>query len=153
MLDKQRAELGYIYGEHYGPHDLRKRELGTGLTLYDTAWNLGIQFDVLERAVLEGGIELARQVFPRCWFDRDRCREGLKSLAEYHWRKIERLSTEERIAWANVPEHDPSSHGADSFRYMATAIQEGVTATVDMTKRHRIVDQYREGRQESVMSV
>jgi hypothetical protein len=152
VLDTRRAELGYIYGNHYGPHDLRKRELGTGLALYETAWDLGIEFDVLQRGTLEGGIELVRQILPRCWFDTDRTDSGLDCLINYKWKKIENMSSENRPVYASMPQHDWSSHGADAFRYLAEAVSGGITID-DPRIRYRVVDAYRPEQEISSMAM
>jgi len=152
VLDDKRSSEGYIYGTHYAPFDINKRELSTGQTLYDTAWGLGIEFDVLDRAVLEGGIELVRQILPRCWFDQKRTDAGMDCLINYKWKKLETMSTEDRAVYASKPLHDWTSHGADAFRYLATAVQDGIVATVDVTTRRRVVDQYRPEKTTSMMA-
>ena len=40
-------EKGYTYGEHWAPHDIRVRELGTGKSRRDTARNHGIDFQIV----------------------------------------------------------------------------------------------------------
>jgi len=124
-LDDKRLSHGWIYGRHFAPHDIEAREMGTGDTRRQTASALGINFDVIPRTRLEDGIEAARQLLPRCWFDESTCSEGLKALCEYKWRKVERLSQEDNPVYATTPEHDWASHGADAFRYLAQAVQMG----------------------------
>jgi hypothetical protein len=62
------------------------------------------------------GIEMARTTIPRCSFDKDGCRDGIEALRQYRadWQ-------EKKGVMALRPLHDWSSHGADSFRYLATA--------------------------------
>ena len=122
LLDDKRLANGWIYGRHFAPHDIEARELGTGDTRLMTARNLGINFDVIPRTGLEDGIEAVRQLLPRSWFDETTCGEGLKALCEYKWRKVERLSQDDKPVYAANPEHDWSSHGADAFRYLSQAV-------------------------------
>jgi len=129
-MDHKRRENGWLYGEHFAPHDIQQRELSTGNTRLDTARSLGIEFTVLPREGLEDGIEAARQTLDRCWFDSVRCREGLKSLSEYHWRKLESVSTDEKPVYSRNPEHDWSSHGADAFRYLSAAVRGGMVSAI-----------------------
>ena len=125
VLDDKRIEGGWIYGRHFAPHDIEARELGTGDTRRQTADKLGIRFEVIPRTAIEDGIECVRQVLPRAWFDEQRCEIGLKCMCEYKWRKIERLSAEEKPVYAIQPEHDWASHGADAFRTGAQALAMG----------------------------
>lgn len=110
-------DKGYLYGNHYGPHDLEVRELGTGKSRREMAYELGIAFRTVARIPLEDGIHAARMLIPRCYFDRDACREGLEALRHYHraWRDRTR-------DFANSPVHDWSSHSADAFRTMAVGL-------------------------------
>lgn len=104
----------YLYGKHYAPHDIEVKELGTGRSRLETARSLGITFQVLPKLRVEDGIEAARNIFPRCWFDKTKCARGLDALASYRkeW-------DEKRQEFKNHPYHDWASHGADAFRYFA----------------------------------
>ena len=62
-------EKGYTYGEHWAPHDIRIRELGTGKSRRDTARNYGIDFNIVPNIGLDDGIDAMRLLLPRCWFD------------------------------------------------------------------------------------
>jgi len=52
----------------------------------------------------------------RVWFDRDRCQRGIDCLENYHRAYKDKLET-----FAEKPEHDWASHGADAFRYLVWA--------------------------------
>lgn len=54
-------------------------------------------------------IECARRLFPRMWFDAERCEGGLEAIGFYH----EKRDDKRNIGLG--PEHDWSSHGADAF--------------------------------------
>lgn len=41
---KMLAEKDYLYGTHNAPHDIEVRELGTGKSRREIAWDLGINF-------------------------------------------------------------------------------------------------------------
>jgi phage terminase large subunit len=102
---------GYAYGTHWAPHDIAVKELGTGLSRLDTAHQLGIHFKVSERTSLEDGINAARMLLPRCWFDGEKCAKGLEALQHYRWDYNTRIHE-----YKPVPVHDWASHGADAFR-------------------------------------
>ena len=63
-------------------------------------------------------IEAARRVFPRCWFNEKTTEAGRDALGYYHERKDENRNV------GLGPEHDWSSHCADSFGYMAVSYEE-----------------------------
>ena len=110
---------GYTYGKHYAPHDISVRELGSGLSRMDTAAKLGIRFERIPQQSLEDGIHAARLIFPRVWIDAEKCRPGIEALQHYRWDYNERMGE-----FRSRPVHDWSSHAADAFRYLATALKE-----------------------------
>ncbi len=63
---------------------------------------------------MEDGINAARQLFTRCYFDEVKCKDGLEALMNYRWDFNTRIDE-----FKPVPVHDWASHGADAFRYMA----------------------------------
>ena len=65
---------------------------------------------------LQDGIEAARLVLPRCWFDESGTYEGLEHLRAYMREWDERTQT-----YRNKSKHDQHSHASDSFRYLALA--------------------------------
>lgn len=99
-----------------GPHDLAVRDFSTGVSRYEIALRLGLQFEVLPKLRLEDGIEAVRGILDRCIFDREACRYGIEHLRAYR-RKRSGDGT-----LMNVPEHGPESHAADAFRYLALGL-------------------------------
>lgn len=108
------SERGYTYNKHWAPHDIEVRELGTGKSRKEVAGNHGIRFEVVPRLSIEDGIEAARVLIPRCWFDADKCDRGIEALKSYRKKYDDKLRT-----WSSSPLHDWASHGADAFRYLA----------------------------------
>jgi hypothetical protein len=104
----------YVYSKHWAPHDIEVRELGSGRSRKETASNLGLQFQVVPNLPIEDGIEAARSLLSRCWFDREKTERGLNALGSYHKAYDEKLRD-----WKSFPNHDWSSHAADAFRYLA----------------------------------
>lgn len=66
-------------------------------------------------------IEAARRLFPSIWFNADTTEAGRDALGWYH----EKRSQDDRNIGLG-PEHDWSSHGADSFGLMCVAYEEPV---------------------------
>ncbi len=114
----------YSYGKHWAPHDIQVRELSSGRSRLEVAAAQGITFEVTPRlhhdvaGEVEEGIHAARMLFPRCWFDAERCRAGLEALMNYRRDYNQRLNE-----FKATPVHDWSSHGADAFRGLAVRHQ------------------------------
>jgi hypothetical protein len=116
---KHLASLDYIYDRHYAPHDIEVRELGTGKSRRETAYDLGLNFMVVPKLPLEDGIHAAQIILQRCYFDNTSCKDGLEALRQYH-----RAYDEKKRSFRPSPVHDWSSHAADAFRYLAVGIKE-----------------------------
>ena len=108
----------YHYGDHLAPHDIEVRELGSGKSRLETAYNLGIRFRVIPKMKIADGINAARMMLPKCYFDDDKCAVGLECLKQYRqdW-------DDKRQIFRNHPRHDFTSHAADAFRYLAVGLQ------------------------------
>jgi len=113
------ADKDYLYGTHNAPHDIEVRELGSGKSRREVAWDLGINFRVVPKLPLEDGIHAAKMLIPRCYFDRDKTKVGLEALRQYH-----RAYNERTRSFRSSPVHDWSSHAADAFRYFAVGLRE-----------------------------
>ena len=110
LLDKE-----YQYEQHILPHDVQVKELGTGKSRLETLDALGIRnIEIAPKLAVEDGIQAARTMIPKCWFDADNCARGVEALRQYRRDFDEKLKT-----WRGRPLHDWTSHGADAFRYLA----------------------------------
>jgi len=112
-------QKGYLYGTHNAPHDIEVRELGSGKSRREIAYDLGVNFRVVPKLPVEDGIHAAQLLIARCWFDRSTCKHGLECLRQYH-----RAYNEKTRSFRATPVHDWSSHAADAFRYLAVGIKE-----------------------------
>lgn len=130
---KELQNKPYVYEDHYAPHDIRVREFGSGLSRIETAKSLGINFKITPKLTREDGINAARLLLARCYFNNtsDGVKLGLSALKQYH-----RKYNEELRVYDDKPQHDWSSNAADAFRYLAVAAkkhgQSGVTVTSDV---------------------
>jgi phage terminase large subunit len=107
----------YLYGTFYLPHDARAKELGSGKSIEELIRASGREVQIVTKLSINDGINAARTVFRQCWFDEDKCADGIQSLRHYRWGETAAgLATRE-------PVHDWASHAADAFRYFAVAIQ------------------------------
>jgi len=116
---KMLTDRRYVYGDHHAPHDIEVRELGSGKSRREIAWDLGLNFRVVPKLPLEDGIHAAQMLIPRCYFDRERTKDGLEALRQYH-----RAYNERTRSFRASPVHDWSSHASDSFRYLAVGMRQ-----------------------------
>jgi phage terminase large subunit len=107
----------YVYAEDWLPHDAQARELTSGKSALEIMRSLGRPAKITPKLSLEDGINAARMVFPRCWFDERKTARGLECLQNYRRDLNEKLGE-----FRPTPVHDWASHGADAFRYLAVAI-------------------------------
>jgi hypothetical protein len=108
----------YVYGKHWAPHDIVVKELASGRSRLETAQSLGIRFDIVPKVSIEDGINAAKVLLPKCWFDSEKCQAGLEALRHYRRDFNKRMNE-----FKDAPLHDWSSHGADAFRYLAVRQQ------------------------------
>jgi phage terminase large subunit len=110
----------YLKAEHILPHDVRVRELGTGKSRLEMLEESGLEVKIAPRMGLDDGIQAVRRLLPRCWFNVPKVQTGLNCLRNYR-----RDYDEKRKIFYERPLHDWSSHGSDSFRYLALGLDEG----------------------------
>jgi len=110
----------YLKAEHILPHDVRVRELGTGKSRMEMLEESGLEVKIAPRMGLDDGIQAVRRLLPRCWFNVPKVQTGLNCLRNYR-----RDYDEKRKIFYERPLHDWSSHGSDSFRYLALGLDEG----------------------------
>jgi phage terminase large subunit len=110
---------GYMYGTDWLPHDARARTLATGRSVEEIMLAAGRKVRIVPNLSIHDGINAARTVFPRCYFDELKCAEGLQSLRHYRF-DVDNNSGQ----FSARPLHDYHSHAADAFRYFAVAIEE-----------------------------
>lgn len=110
---------GYVWGEHYLPHDVEVRELGTGKSRKEVLAELGVRATVCPNIPVADGIQAVRMLLPNCWFDKTKCKDGIEALRMYR-----REYDEKRQEFRTTPLHDWTSHYADAFRYFAVGYQQ-----------------------------
>lgn len=117
----------YNLGKAWLPHDGRARNPQTGKSPIELLNQLGLEAP--EPGVpdigLQPGISAARQMFPRCYFDKDKCTSLFNRLRRYA--RVIAPSTDEAMA----PKRDANTHGADMFRYVAVAEKNLTNDTFD----------------------
>jgi len=112
-------ENRYERFDQYLPHDVEVRELGTGRSRKEVLQEAGLEITVAPRLSVADGIQAVRRLLPRCWFDKDKTKQGINALRNYR-----REYNEKQNVYYEKPLHDWCSHAADSFRYLAITLDE-----------------------------
>jgi phage terminase large subunit len=110
----------YVYGRHVLPHDGAAHELGSGRSIEEQLRDFYPgKVSCAKKLSVVDGIAAVRAIFPKCYFDREKCADGIQSLRHYRYEQDEKLDTFKR-----EPLHDWASHDADAFRTLAVSIRE-----------------------------
>lgn len=105
----------YAYGMHYLPHDGSHKRIGMKFSIKaQVEQHFPKCVKVLPKLGITEGISLAKGFFGDCWFDEDKCEDGLHGLRHYRYEMHDGQ-------FSNDPKHDWASDYADAFRYMALA--------------------------------
>lgn len=108
-------QRGYVIHTLWLPHDAKAKSLGTGRSVEEMARAAGWRVRLVPQLSIEDGINAVRTLFPRLWFDRERCADGLQDLRRY------RYDVDERGQFSRKPLHDAASHASDALRYTCVA--------------------------------
>lgn len=106
------------------PHDARARTFASGGKSTQEQFSaLGYTSRIVPELSLQDGIQAARMMLPRTWFDKHRCAELLDALRLYR-----REWDGDKKVFRDKPLHDWTSHAADAFRYCAVMYREAAGA-------------------------
>jgi len=118
-LEKLKAELGFKkYGHMFFPHDIRVRELGSGLTRVEQLRKCGINPRIVGNHRVSERIQCVRAMMHKVWFHEKNCKFLIRALSEYKGKWDDKNKT------STGPLHDEFSHAADSFGYFAVGYLE-----------------------------
>ena len=120
---------GYVYGTDWLPHDgvdtiIHAKLAGSGdrsRSIEMLMRHAGRKVRIAPKMHVMSGINAARTIFSQCWFDAERCADGLQGLRHYQWGELSATGVEKR-----EPLHNWASHPADAFRTMAVTIKQPV---------------------------
>lgn len=121
----------YVYAGHIVPHDALAKELGTGKSRLEVLESLGLKnIQVAPMHRVEDGINAARVLIPKCWFDAQKCARGIDALKLHRAQIDEKMHDPDgRPVLKPHSVHDWTSHAADSFRYLAMTLDRRVSMT------------------------
>lgn len=112
---------GYPLGTIWLPHDAEQERL-VGKTIAQAMRDLfpGVKVRVIPRMAKKSiGIEAVRRIFPNCYFDEEKTREGMKCLGKFKYDV-----DPDTGGYSTNPLHDENSDAADAFAQMALSLQE-----------------------------
>ena len=90
--------------------------------------------NIVENLGVDDGIQATRELLSKCWFDREKTKDGVYALKNYH-----KEYDEKRDVYKSRPEHDWSSHASDAFRYLAVGQGQYKTKLSTNEKRDTIL--------------
>ena len=109
---------GYTYRDHWLPHDAEHKNM-TGRSVKEIVENMGLPVRITPKLSIADGINAARMLMNRCYFDQTKCAEGLQALRHYRYD----VDPDTKM-FSTKPLHDQHSHAADAFRYVAVGLDE-----------------------------
>lgn len=123
------AHLEWLRGKGYSPknstiwlpHDGSTQDKVFDVSYESSLKQVGFEVEVVPnqgKGAAKARIEAARRLFPSIWFNETTTEDGLAALGWYHEKKDENRNI------GLGPEHDWSSHGADSFGLMAVVYEQ-----------------------------
>ncbi|MCP3924476.1 MAG: terminase [Desulfobacterales bacterium] len=112
-------EKGYIYGDHYAPHDISKHDVMSGKTRIRRAKeDFDISFIRIERAMnVVEDINEVRRMFYKFRFNEVTTERGVAALDNYRKEWNEHL-----VCFRKTPLHNWASDGADGLRTLTHAV-------------------------------
>ena len=119
-------DKGYLYGNHWMPHDAEQREMTNSelaKSRQEVAADKGVKpIQVVKRArnmdiIIQVHIPACRNILAQCWFDEEKCEDGIEALKSYR-----REWDEKKEKFGDSPVKDWSKHFADAFRQLAQRV-------------------------------
>lgn len=136
----------YLYGRHFGPHDISVTEFGSGVTRIEKARELGLKFEttttkegkrvsVIPNVSITDGIEAVRSALGKIWIDEANCTLLIKALENYR----QEYDAKKKI-YNTQPLHNWASHAADAMRYLVLSLpkmRDGNSTPEELDRRYR----------------
>jgi len=135
LREDHRAE--YCYDDHFAPHDINVRSLNDGKSRLEIARTLGIHFKIVPKTTIEDGIEAARAVMSRIYWNDDmkECRRLIDAMQQY-----KKTWDEKKKCFTDKPYHDWTSDYADAIRLMSLALRRfGKRRRMHLPEQHKVI--------------
>jgi len=113
-------KFGYVYDTLWLPHDAQNKTLAaSGRRIEEIVRAAGSKVQIVDKVSVVDSINAARTIFPKCYFDKLNCDQGLQCLRHYRYDV-----DPETKQFSKNPVHDIYSHGADAWRYVGLIVNE-----------------------------
>jgi hypothetical protein len=133
-------ERGYTYGTMFLPHDSNKRDPKSLQSFKEFMEANRFKAEAIERPKSKlSVIQEMRPIFPRLYFDVQKCEEGLRAVEAYR-----RQWNETRNMYDDEPYHDWTSHYADALGLLPKALEQLKTKFVQFNGMENFNLQYNE---------
>ncbi len=133
-------ERGYSYGTMFLPHDSTKRDPKSLQSFKEFMEANNFKAEAIERPRSKlNVIQELRPIFPRLFFDVQKCEEGIRALEAYR-----RQWNETRNMYDDEPYHDWTSHYADGLGLLPKALEILKTKLVQFSGMQDFQLQYNE---------
>jgi phage terminase large subunit len=121
---KELDKKPYRYGTMYLPHDATHKRMESEKSLQQQFDEGGFRTEIVDKADINHGIQQVRKIFPRLWFDQEKCKWLIRALENYHkdW-------DNEKKVFKEHPLHDWSSNAADALRYLGIGHEDSLLTT------------------------
>lgn len=121
----------YAKGAIFLPHDSKHERLGMKGSIKSQLREMGLlNLKDTPNVSIDSGMSAAKNLLKECYFDKDKCKNGLSALSHYHAKYDEIKKTFTEV-------HDWSSHGSDAFRYLALALNTNQRVVVEKKPDYR----------------
>lgn len=147
LIKAKTSRIGdaYAFGTHWLPWDAIPATFAAeGKSILEqVASHLGrSNVKIAPNLDKQDGRNAVRTILPKCWFDRERCADGIDALRHYR-----RAWDEKRRAFAVDHYHDWASDPADAFRMLAVSYTKETNTKIEPTFRNPTWDELMAGQQ------
>lgn len=132
-VEKAKHRIGYKYAGdgHFLPHDAANKLMEAGgRSTVNQLHELGIKTRIVAATTQQNQIEALRLTLPKCYFDKARCKDGIRALRKYQY-----LFDEDRNKYLDKPDHDSFSHACDAAEIVGQVWSSKVKSSVNTPPR------------------
>ena len=157
VLQDRAARFGYVYGNDWLPHDGVDAMIHKNMQGGDRSRSVemlmraaGRTPRIAPKMSVTETINAARTIFPNCYFDMEKCADGIQTLRHYAWKpdahaddhRDPRQGFAHQTPVQKEPLHNWASHGASGFRTAAVCIRQPRKAPPKPQEEYRPVSQW-----------
>jgi phage terminase large subunit len=126
------SDKPYVYARHVLPADAKAPQLATGKTIEQQARGIAgrDKIQILPIISLASQINAARTILPRCYFDAEKCADGLRGLRHYRWPETSAAGVEH-----DAPMHDWACFHPDTL----VLTRYGTQRIIDLPKNGEVL--------------